>query len=87
VAEEQDNMVLHLLREMRGDMQAMRQEMAQRFTKLDREFGELREASVLAAGWAGLAKAAADHNGETMDAIRLELDDVQARLAALETKA
>ncbi len=94
MAEERDNAVLRLLRDMRAevavlrqDVLASRQEMIARFSKLDRGFGELREATVNATGWAGFAKVAADHNGKTLDAKRLELDEMRARLAALENRA
>jgi hypothetical protein len=60
--------------------------MNSRFTKLEREFGELREATVAAVGWAGFAKASADHHGEDLDAVRLALEDLRARIAALEER-
>ena len=83
MAEEQDNLVLHLLREIRGDTGDLRS----RMTRMERKFEELQEATVAAVGWAGFAKASSDHHGEAMDTVRLELEELRARIAALEAKA
>ena len=87
MAEEQDNLLLHLLREIRAEGLETRADLGQRMTRMERKFEELQEATVAAVGWAGFAKASSDHHGETMDTVRHELEELRARIAALEAKA
>jgi hypothetical protein len=82
MAEAENNLILGLLREIRGDTQDSRQ----RLTKVERRLDELHESMVTAMGLAGLANVATEQHGVHMDEIRDELTALKRRVAELEAR-
>jgi N-methylhydantoinase B/oxoprolinase/acetone carboxylase alpha subunit len=90
MAEDEDNIALHLLRDIRADVRGVHDDtgdLRTRMVRMGSRFEELQEATVAAVGWAGFAKSASDCQGEAVDAVRMELEELRARVAALETMA
>jgi polyhydroxyalkanoate synthesis regulator phasin len=83
MAEEDKNVVLRLLREIRADTQDTRS----RMTKVERRLEELHEGMVTAMGIAGLASVATEKHGEGMDEIRDEIAALKRRVQDLEARS
>jgi polyhydroxyalkanoate synthesis regulator phasin len=82
MAEDENNVVLPLLREIRADTQDTRA----RMTKVERQLEELREGMVTAMGVAGLASVATEKHGGHMDEIRDEIAALKRRVLDLEMR-
>jgi polyhydroxyalkanoate synthesis regulator phasin len=82
MAEEQDNLVVRMLREIRSDTQDTRQ----RLTRVERHIEEIRDQMVTAMGVAGLASVATEKHGEGMDEIRDQIEALRRRVSELEQR-
>jgi polyhydroxyalkanoate synthesis regulator phasin len=82
MAEDDTNLILRLLREIRSDTSDTRL----RLGKVERRLDELHEGMVQAMGLAGLASVATEKRGEDMDEIRDQLEALRRRVADLEAK-
>ena len=82
MAETENNLILRLLRDIRGDTQDVRH----RMTKVERRLDELPESMVSAMGLAGLASVATEQHGEGMDEIGDQLESLRRRVAELEMR-
>ena len=83
MGETETNLILRLLREIRGDTADTRQ----RVTKIERRFEELQEGVVTALGLAGLANVSTEKHGEGIDELRDELESLRRRVSDLEARA
>jgi polyhydroxyalkanoate synthesis regulator phasin len=83
MAEDDSNLILRLLREIRSDTSDTRL----RLGKVERRLDELHEGMVQAMGMAGLATVATEQHGEGMDEIRDQIEALRRRVAELEAKA
>ena len=83
MGETETNLILRLLREIRGDTADTRQ----RVTKIERRFEELQEGVVTALGLAGLANVSTEKHGEGIDELRDELESRRRRVSDLEARA
>lgn len=83
MGETETNLILRLLREIRGDTADTRQ----RVTKIERRFEELQEGVVTALGLAGLANVSTEKHGEGIDELRDQLESLRRRVSDLEARA
>jgi polyhydroxyalkanoate synthesis regulator phasin len=83
MAEEEGNIVLRLLREIRSQQV----DDGRRLQRVERHLDELREATVTAMGVAGLASVSTEKHGQEMDELRDQLEALRRRVAALENRA
>jgi predicted translin family RNA/ssDNA-binding protein len=82
MADEQDNLVIRMLRDIRGDTMDTRQ----RLVRVERHVEEMREQMVTAMGMAGMATVSVEKQGERLDEISDELEALRRRIAALENR-
>jgi len=82
MAESEDNIVLRLLREIRGQQV----DDGRRLQRVERRRDELHEAVVAAMGIAGLASVATEQHGKGMDEIRDEIAALKRRVQELEAR-
>ena len=82
MAEEQDNIVIRMLREIR----AQQIDDGRRLQRVERHVEELRDQMVTAMGIAGLASVATEKHGEGMDEIRDEIMALKRRVQELEVR-
>lgn len=80
--EEDDNLVLRMLREIR----AQQMDDGLRLQRVERKMDELHESVVTAMGIAGLASVATEKHGEGMDEIRDEIAALKRRVQELEAR-
>lgn len=80
--EEDDNLVLRMLREIR----AQQMDDGRRLQRVERKMDELHESVVTAMGIAGLASVATEKHGEGMDEIRDEIAALKRRVQELEAR-
>ena len=83
MGETETNLILRLLREIRGDTADTRQ----RVTKIERRLEELQEGVVTALGLAGLANVSTEKHGEGIDELRDQLESLRRRVSDLEARA
>ena len=83
MSDDQDNVVLRLLREIRSDTTDLRQ----RMTRVERHLEEMRDQTKTAIGMAGMAAVASETHGGDMDELRDQLEALRRRVAALEDRA
>ncbi|MEL7215854.1 MAG: hypothetical protein AAGJ96_07995 [Pseudomonadota bacterium] len=79
---DEDNIVVRLLREIRGDTSDLKT----RMTKMERHLSELREHTVTAMGMAAMASQTTEDRGERLDEITDELEALRRRVADLEAQ-
>lgn len=79
---EDENPILRLLRDIRGDTSDTRL----RLGKVERRLDELHEGMVQAMGMAGLASVATEQHGEGMDEIRDDIAASKRRVQELEAR-
>jgi polyhydroxyalkanoate synthesis regulator phasin len=82
MAEEQDNLVLRMLREIRSQQV----DDGQRLRRVERHLEEVRDQMVTAMGVAGLASVATEKHGEGMDEIRDQIEALRRRVSELEQR-
>lgn len=83
MSDEEDNVVLRLLREIRTDTSDLRQRMG----RMERHVEDMREQMTTAMGMAGMATVATERHGQDMDEIRDQLEALRRRVAVLEDRA
>jgi polyhydroxyalkanoate synthesis regulator phasin len=83
MAEEEGNLVLRLLRELRSQQV----DDGRRLQRMERHLDELRESAVTAMGMAGMASVASEKHGQEMDELRDQLEALRRRISALENRA
>ncbi len=89
MAEEQDNLVLHILREMRDEARRTSDRLGgieRRLGKIEHETTAIKETLAYSAGLALHANVNFEKMVEQESAVRGELDDLRARIAALEAR-
>jgi polyhydroxyalkanoate synthesis regulator phasin len=82
MAELEDNIVLRLLREIRGQQV----DDGRRLQRVERHIEEMRDQVATAIGMAGMASAATEQHGEGMDEIRDEIAALKRRVQELEAR-
>jgi ubiquinone biosynthesis protein UbiJ len=89
VTEDTENLILRLLRDIRAE-QAVHSEkfvaIEQRMTTLERKMDDVNESVGYALGLSAHANVAYETTGQRIDRLRETVDDLKARVAALETK-
>ena len=89
MADDGDNLVLRLLREIRGELAEVRQTQAahgERLTRIDRSIDDLRETAITAMGYAAHSALITDKAGERFDRITDEIAALKRRVADLEAR-
>ncbi|MRX50598.1 hypothetical protein GI374_09095 [Paracoccus sp. S-4012] len=89
MAESDDNLVLHLLREIRAEMSVMRRMQethGERLTRIDRTLEELRDTAITAMGYSAHASLVTEKAGERFDLLTHEIDALKQRVAELESR-
>ena len=90
MAEETENIVLRLLREIRaevGETKASMQTLGERMTTLERKMDDVNESVALALGLSAHANVAYETTGQRIDRLTETVADLKARLEKLEEKA
>jgi polyhydroxyalkanoate synthesis regulator phasin len=82
MAETETNVVLRILREIRGQQV----EDGRRLQRVERRVDELHESVVTAMGVAGVAQVATEQHGTGMDEIRDEIAALKRRVQELESR-
>jgi polyhydroxyalkanoate synthesis regulator phasin len=89
MAEEPDNLIVHLLRELRADLGALKDGQAdgnRRLTKIERHIEEMKETLAYTAGVAMHSGVVVEKTGENFDEIRDQLEALRRRVADLEMR-
>ena len=77
VDNENENVVLRLLREIRAEMRDLREEQAvgnRRLSAIDRRIDDMKESVVMALGMAGHTNVVVERTGETFDELRDQIE-------------
>jgi polyhydroxyalkanoate synthesis regulator phasin len=83
MSEDQDNMVLRLLREIR----AQQIEDSRRLVRVERRLDELHESNATALGLAAHANVVVEQSGQRFDELADQIEALRRRVAALEDRA
>ena len=90
MAEEQDNLVLRILREIRTevhDVRTKQDEDSLRLRSVERTLQDMKESVAVAIGVAGYASSAVERHRQDFDALQEKVALLERRLAALENQA
>ena len=90
MTEENDTLVLRLLREIRAEVQAVRgtqSEHTHEFAVVKRQMTELQETTAMALGLSSMANAHYETTAQRIDRLASAVADLTARLEKLEEKA
>ncbi len=87
MADETENLILHLLRDIGGEVAEIKQTVSKHSVRLegiDRLLGDLNESVALAMGMAGQSHISQESLGQRIDEMRVDLDHMKERVDEME---
>ncbi len=87
MTDETENLILHLLRDIGGEVAEIKQTVSKHSVRLegiDRLLGDLNESVALAMGMAGQSHISQESLGQRIDEMRVDLDHMKERVDEME---
>lgn len=87
MTDETENLILHLLRDIGGEVAEIKQTVSKHSVRLegiDRRLGDLNESVALAMGMAGQSHISQESLGQRIDEMRVDLDHMKERVDEME---